>query len=295
MSSNFGGDGGDVLVDPNDGCNIVQEYVVLAMRVTNNCASPTDPNAFLDKSVATTWSIKPPDINARFIAPFAANQTNINQWLAGGNSLWFQDNGFAIRSGAEWQKVYTWADPRRVATAIAYRGAWAIAGWCGPCNNKDFARGVVVGHYVSGSWTWTVSPMTGVPNRFVGGVAVDGSGNLYLAMNGFSRRFTEGPGAGNFHIFKSTDRGVTWVTLDGSGATGFPDVPANSIKLLSDGSLVVGTDLGVLYKASGSTVWHRLGGNFPVTVALDVEVGPDGWIYVATHGRGIWRIDDPSH
>jgi len=56
----------------------------------------------------------------------------------------------------------------------------------------------------------------------------------------------------------------------------------------------VGTDLGVLYRASGSTAWKRLGTNFPVTVAIDIEVGPDGFIYAATHGRGIWRIDDPS-
>ena len=40
MVSNFGGDGGDVLVDPADGCNIVQEYVYLTMRVTKTCANP---------------------------------------------------------------------------------------------------------------------------------------------------------------------------------------------------------------------------------------------------------------
>ena len=37
MGSPFGGDGGDTLVDPNDGCRIVQEYVFLAMEVTENC------------------------------------------------------------------------------------------------------------------------------------------------------------------------------------------------------------------------------------------------------------------
>jgi hypothetical protein len=30
-----------------------------------------------------------------------------------------------------------------------------------------------------------------------------------------------------------------------------------------------------------------------VTVAIDVELGPDNKLYVATHGRGIWRIDSP--
>ncbi|HWJ32720.1 MAG TPA: Arc family DNA-binding protein, partial [Gaiellaceae bacterium] len=70
MVSNFGGDGGDVLVDPNDGCNIVQEYVYLTMEVTKTCANPgkDHPNALLDKSDATTFDISPPDINAQFIA-----------------------------------------------------------------------------------------------------------------------------------------------------------------------------------------------------------------------------------
>lgn len=72
----------------------------------------------------------------------------------------------------------------------------------------------------------------------------------------------------------------------------FPDVPASSIKMLSSGAIVVGTDLGVMYSAAGGSSWQRLGGaSLPVTTVLDVEVRPDGYIYAATHGRGIWRID----
>jgi len=200
MSSNFGGDGGDVLVDPNDGCNIVQEYVDLSMEVTQDCASPTDPNAFLDLTKSTTYNIAPPDINARFIAPFAADDKNINNWVAGGNSVWFQNKGFAIRKPSEWQKVYTFANAGETATAIAYSGNTAIAAWCGPCNNAGFARGVAVGKYNGTTWSWTESPLTNVPNRYIAGVTVDATGNLYLAINGFNRRFTEGPGAGIGHV-----------------------------------------------------------------------------------------------
>ncbi|HEY6013301.1 MAG TPA: sialidase family protein, partial [Candidatus Limnocylindrales bacterium] len=289
--------GGDVLVDPNDGCNILQEYVVLSLSVTQDCANPDPaqhPNAFLDINDATTYKVAPPDINARFIAPFVADDQNIDNWLAGGNSIWFQKKGFAIRSGSEWQNVYNLGGSGvRVATAMAYSGDTAIAAWCGPCNNAGFTRGVAVGSYDGTNWTWAESPLTGVPNRYVGGVAIDGDGNLYLAMNGFNRRFTEGPGAGVGHIFKSTDDGATWTDIGGdpTAAGKFPDVPANSIKVLPGGGIVVGTDLGVVYSADGGGTWTRLGGNFPATVAMDVELGPDGNIYAATHGRGIWRID----
>ena len=128
-----------------------------------------------------------------------------------------------------------------------------------------------------------------MPLRYIGGVAVADNGTLYIAVNGFSRRFTEGEGAGVGHVFRSTDGGKSWQDVSGN----FPDVPANSIQALSDGSLVVGTDVGVLYRQPAHTDWNRLGGNLPLTVAMDVELGPDGKIYAATHGRGIWSIDKP--
>ncbi len=306
MSSNFGGDGGDTYVDPKDGCNIVGEYVYLTMYVTQDCANPDltqHPNAFLDPNDATTFTIAPPDINARFIAPFVGNAQSSDQWLAGGNSIWYQDNGFAIRSSSEWQQVYTLDSPYKTFTALAYNGDTAIAGWCGPtCNNSGFGRGVSIGHFDGSAWTWAeAAGLAGVPNRYIGGVAVgdvnaSGQRDLYLAMNGFSRRFTEGPGAGLHHIFKSIDGGSTWTSLDGSS---FPDVPANSIKVLPSGAIVVGTDLGVVYLPANSSTWERLGAGslgsstaIPVTTVMDVELGPDGhYLYAATHGRGIWRID----
>jgi hypothetical protein len=315
MVSNFGGDGGDVLVDPNDGCNIVQEYVVLSMSVTQTCAHPdlsVHPNAFLDVSQSTTYNISPPDVNARFIAPFGANKQNINEWIAGGNHLWVQENGFAIRSGAEWgQPVYSLGGSgARVATAVSMNGNTAIASWCGPCNNSGFARGIAIGTKgVNGKWTFTEplsgtnattvagsDPLTqsGFPRRYIGGVAAAKDGTLYAAVGGFSRHFTEGEGAGYGHVFKSTDGGVSWQDISDPATTKFPDVPANSVQALDDGTLVVGTDLGVVIRQPGATTWNRLGTNLPLTVAMDVELGPDNKIYAATHGRGIWSIAGPA-
>jgi hypothetical protein len=36
-----------------------------------------------------------------------------------------------------------------------------------------------------------------------------------------------------------------------------------------------------------------VGTNFSLTVVMDVELGPDGKVYAATHGRGLWRIALP--
>ena len=304
MSSNFGGDGADSLVDPANGCNIVQEYVYLTMEVTNRCAHSTDPQQFINPSIANTRSIAPPDVNARFIAPFTADADNLSNWLAGGYNIWFQNKGFGIQSPKDWTSVYHWDNTGEVTTALGYSSNTAIAAYCGPCNTGGFARGAAVGKYdpAAGTWTWiridTNLNNSGVPTRYISGVAVDPSNanHLVLVASGFSRRFALGPGAGENHVFESTDGGTTWHALDGSGAGAFPDIPTNSVAFTPHGGIVVGTDLGVVYLAKGSTTWARLGGtSLPVTVAMQVKVqpGPGGtpYIYAATHGRGLWRID----
>jgi hypothetical protein len=139
-----------------------------------------------------------------------------------------------------------------------------------------------------GTWKFNAVSTTGLPLRYIGGVAIGPDGSIYASINGFSRRFTEGPGADQGHIFKWN--GSSWVDISAN----FPDVPANSIQALSDGSLVVATDLAVLYRAPGTTSWQRLGEGLPLTVTLDVELGPDGKIYAATHGRGIWSVALPA-
>jgi ligand-binding sensor domain-containing protein len=93
-------------------------------------------------------------------------------------------------------------------------------------------------------------------------------------------------------VFESKDGGTTWTDISGTPGTAgaFPDIPSSDILALGSGGLVVATDLGVVYRAPGSTTWQRLGGNLPVTTVMDLTLGPDGNVYVATHGRGIWRI-----
>jgi hypothetical protein len=300
MVSNFGGDGGDVLVDPNNGCNIVQEYVYLTMELTQTCANPGSghPNAFLDPNDATTYNIAPPDVNAQFIAPFTANDKNINQWIAAGTSLWYQDKGFAIRSPDGWQKIYSLPSPALTFTAVAYSGDALIATWCGPCSNggAPFARGAVVGTFDEATNSWSVKPLDlpvggTVPNRTLQGAAINPNdpNDMFLGINGFSRRYTEGPGAGVGHVYESKDGGATWADISAN----LPDIPVNDVVVLPDGSLVVATDLGVVYRAAGQTQWTRFGTGLPTTTVMDLSVGPDGNLYAGTHGRGIWRVALP--
>jgi hypothetical protein len=319
--SPFGGDGGDIIVNPRNGCEILDEYVFLALWMTKNCGQS-------DGTVSAVFDITVPDVNARFTAPFRVvrNSKNVGngaseRFVAGGNSFWRHDYGFSYTPAqAEadedngWTSVYTLdatgarlivgmdavADPK--APADASKDTY-IASWCGQanCNSTGFTRGVAT------NWggTWTELDMTGLPNRFPNAVTFDPydptNSTVYLVFNGFNRRFIEGPGAGVKHVYRgkltktATGVAVSWTDL----SVGFPDVPATDV-LVFGNRLVVSTDLGVLVadrRAGPDTIrWRRVGlapGStgfaLPLTAVFDIHVSQDGFLYAATHGRGIWR------
>ncbi|UXY28808.1 glycosyl hydrolase [Streptomyces sp. HUAS TT20] len=290
MGSNFGGDGTDTLTDPANGCNIAQGYVYLAIQVTQNCAV-NDGSWVTDPSKVTSYNVAPADSatsEARFVAPLAADMLDSSTWIAGGRHVWVQTHGYAIRSGSEWKSLYD-LGAGRTATAVAASGGKVYAAWCGPCNNQGFARGIAVGNADGTGWHDITLPVDGtVPNRYLSGFAVDSKNadHVYLAVNGFSRHWTEGPGAGVGHVFESKDGGTTWKDISAN----LPDVPTDSAVVTANGGLAVATDLGVVYRAPGRTTWQRVG-RLPAVAVLQLKLSPDGrTLYAATHGRGIYTV-----
>jgi hypothetical protein len=320
--SPFGGDGGDIIVNPRNGCEILDEYVFLALWMTKNCGQTKG-------DVSAIFDITVPDVSARFTAPFRVVKGSKNigdgaseRFIAGGNSLWQHHYGFSYTPAqAEadadngWKPAYTLdsTGTRLIVglDGVADKAAPAdptkdtlIAAWCGQanCNSAGFTRGVAT------NWggAWRELDLTGLPNRYPNAVTFDPSdttnSTIYLVFNGFNRKFIEGPGAGVKHVYrgklsKAADGSVNvaWTDL----SVGFPDVPATDVLVVGN-KLVVGTDLGVLVadrRATPENVrWRRVGFNagsdasaLPLTAVFDVHVGSDGNLYAATHGRGIWK------
>ncbi len=286
MASNFGGDGGDVIVDPNDGCRLAHEYVYLAIMRADRCATSLDITAPASVDIRPTG-----ETAARFIAPFAADPANVDSWIAGGRQVWTQDRGFAIASGDDWTSQFNLgADPAtgadHVSTAVAISGLRAYAAWCGPCDPVGFSRGLATG-LVGRPNSWKQLNLRTLPTRYISAIAIDPrkSSRAVVVVSGFSRAWNEGPGAGLGHVFLTSDAGGRWTDITGN----LPDVPVNSVALLGT-SIVVGSDFGVAVSSDRGARWRRLGSGLPMTVVTDLAPGPDGQLYAGTFGRGMWRV-----
>jgi photosystem II stability/assembly factor-like uncharacterized protein len=96
------------------------------------------------------------------------------------------------------------------------------------------------------------------------------------------------------YAYKSSDYGKTWTPLIA------PNTPvkgyAHVIKedLVNRDLLFLGTEFGLWVSLDGGAKWSRYkGGDMPAVAVRDLAIHPrENDLVIATHGRGIWIIDD---
>jgi photosystem II stability/assembly factor-like uncharacterized protein len=96
------------------------------------------------------------------------------------------------------------------------------------------------------------------------------------------------------HVYKTTDYGKTWtpIVAKDSGVRGFAHVIKEDTELPN--LLFVGTEFGLWVSLDGGKQWAQYKGNeFPDVPVRDIAVqARESSLVVATHGRGIWIVDD---
>jgi sugar lactone lactonase YvrE len=288
-----GGDGFYVIVDPQDANKMVGEYTDGTEYLSTDgghsysyFVSPTCVGQ-------ATLGLKPrPDCDpgARFVTPMTMDQQNKNVWLTGGRYVWETNDGWhtaCTPSACSWQQLFDLGSGNAVTALSSTRaGNVVYAAWVGGGGNPGpaFASGIATNY----GGTWHQVNTAGLPSRYIAGVTVDpnDASHVYAVFNGYSRRWVPGGGVG--HVFESTDGGQSWTDISGN----LPDIPGDAL-VISHGNLALATDAGMFTAAVGggtSTSWSRLGSGLPNASVNDVTLGPDGALYAATHGRGVWRL-----
>ena len=96
------------------------------------------------------------------------------------------------------------------------------------------------------------------------------------------------------YAYKSTDYGKTWSSLvaASSPVRGYAHVIKQD--LVNPQLLFLGTEFGLWVSVDGGQQWSRYkGANLPSVAVRDLAIHPrDNDLVIATHGRGIWIIDD---
>ncbi|MCU1283620.1 MAG: sialidase, partial [bacterium] len=98
------------------------------------------------------------------------------------------------------------------------------------------------------------------------------------------------------YVFRTTDFGKTWTPLatpqELKGVRGYAHVIKEDV--VQPNLLFLGTEFGLYVSVDGGEAWAQFKGNhFPAVAVRDLAIQPrENDLVLATHGRGIWIVDD---
>jgi hypothetical protein len=261
-----GGDGGNVLVDPNNPETVYHTYYY-------------GNYAFLERSDdgGVTWTGKVNGINTAnpgdFIPPLVMDPSNSSRLLFGNTQVYETTD-----RADDWSPISTpgtngWFVTNTIdALAVSQSSPSTIYASAGGHILVTFNDG--------GSWQQVDIPAV---SGTVPSLLVDPSNSMiaYAAQYAFT-----GSSAG--HVFRTVNGGQTWSDISGN----VPDIPVNTIALdPRDNVLYIGTDDQVYSSLDLGGSWSVLGAGLPNVQVRQLVVNTNlDLLAAATHGRGAWEI-----
>jgi len=103
----------------------------------------------------------------------------------------------------------------------------------------------------------------------------------------------DGHAAGDMktHVYQTKDYGKTWTSLSTSELNGYAHVVRQD--LVNANLLFVGTEFGLFISIDGGAHWAQFKGSLPNVAVRDIAIHPrESDLMLATHGRGIYILDD---
>ncbi|MEP6469343.1 MAG: hypothetical protein ABJC24_06185 [Chloroflexota bacterium] len=292
----YSGDGGQVLVDPDDWTHVYGTYFGISPYRATDGGGAFFANQYIRKGINL-------GDRSDFYPPWVLNKDNTEQLFLGTYRLYRTDNAKTeFASNVTWHAISpdltsgcagTAPNGARNCTisAIGIGGGEAV--YTGSLDGYVYLS---TDAQVNDNPSWTRLDQNGLPKRPIAQIAVDRSNyrTAYLAYNGFNAGTPGRPG----HVFKTTDGGRSFTNISGN----LPDAPVNSVILDPSypNTLYAGTDVGPFVTYNGGVHWSALGTGFPIVAIwqMDMDTGaPAGangiaprTLLAGTHGRGAFRM-----
>ena len=189
-----------------------------------------------------------------------------------------------------------WQDPREGRSCAL--GQYFVALAVAPTAPQTIYAGALNGDiWITADRGATWRSVAGVnagplPVRAVNDLVVDplDARTAYAAYSGF-----DSGGSGTGHVFRTTDAGQTWQDI----SAGLPDLPVNTLLIDPDSVaastprvIYAGTDIGV-YRITldGAGTWEPFGTGLPTVVVNRLAYNrTTRQLFAATYGRGVWAI-----
>ncbi|WP_286748235.1 hypothetical protein [Roseivirga sp. UBA1976] len=244
---------------------------------------------------------------ANWDGPFFLSYHDPNTIYAGTDQLWKSTDG-----GATWKSLgnLTTRVNRRELTIMGQRADTSTHSLDDgipyyPTLTAIAEDRFVAGHLYAGTddgllqvstddgntWTIVSDKLPGLPkDSWINTIEVSShhAGTAYVAINNYRNNDF------NNYIYKTSNGGKTWESVAG-------DLPANRVaRVLREDPknpdlLYLGTELGLFVSFNGGKNWVELKNNMPTLPFNDLVIHPrDNDLILASHGRGVWILDNLS-
>jgi photosystem II stability/assembly factor-like uncharacterized protein len=293
-----GGDGEYAVFAPSDP-NII--YVDSQNGSITRLEKKDHLTRFIRPYLEGVEEMKPADLKYRFnwTSPIAVSETDANEVYLGGNIVfkstdggrhWTPISGDLTRNDKSKQEVAGGPVQHDISGAESFDTILTIT--LAPTDANVIWVGTddgLVQVTRDGGKNWANVSPPGAPEWarvYQVGVSPFDAGTAYVTYDAHE---LDNP---HPYVYKTADYGKTWTPI----ASGLPaDSPAHVVRENPNqrGFLVVGTDTGLFYSQDAGEHWQPLKANFPVVPIYDLKfVKAADDLVVATHGRGIFVLDD---
>ena len=214
---------------------------------------------FRSRDHGESWERISPDLTAN-------NPDRQHQELSGGLTI---DNSDAEK----YETIYTIAESPKNGLVI----------WAGTDDGN-----VQVTRDGGKHWTNVVSNVSGVPkDTWVSTIEAShfDPAVAYVTFDGHAM------GDMKTYVYRTKDYGKTWTSLSTAELRGYAHVVRED--LVNSNLLFAGTEFGLFISIDGGSHWAQFKGDLPNVAVRDIFIQPrESDLVLATHGRGIYILDD---